>query len=381
MTGEFCSSTHPPLPPTTEDDRKSCLRLLRSRRVGPATYRRLLAQHGSAAKSLAALPDMAREAGVKDYRVCPPAVAEAEWTAGRTAGARLIFEGEADYPSALSEIDDAPPMLWMLGDRALLRRPLIALVGARNASSLGTRMARKLAQELGEAGFTIVSGLARGVDAAAHDAALPLGTIAVMAGGVDVLYPAENAGLAEKIGKQGLRLSDQPMGLQPQARHFVARNRIISGLACATVVIEAAARSGSLITARGALDQGRDVLAVPGHPFDARASGCNMLIRDGATLIRSAQDVIEALGPQADPVAPELPLGPVPHAPGPPVQSATTRLQHADILARIGHTPMAEDQLIRSLGATHNMVSSLLMDLELEGQITRNAGGLIARTV
>jgi DNA processing protein len=186
-------------------------------------------------------------------------------------------------------------MLWMIGVASVLQRPMVALVGARNASSLGTRMARKLAQELGEAGFTVVSGLARGVDAAAHDGSFSTGTVAVVAGGVDVIYPAENANLAQKITKNGLRVSDQPNGLHPHARHFVTRNRIISGMAQATIVVEAAAKSGSLITARSALDQGRDVLAVPGHPFDARASGCNMLIRDRACSVRSVDDIIQTL--------------------------------------------------------------------------------------
>jgi DNA processing protein len=187
----------------------------------------------------------------------------------------------------------------LMGDPALLARPMIALVGARNASSLGTRMARRLAEELGEAGYVVVSGLARGIDTAAHHASLATGTVAVMAGGVDIVYPVENAVLAQEIAETGLRLSEQPMHLEPQARHFPRRNRIISGLAKAVVVVEAAAKSGSLITARTALDQGRDVLAVPGHPFDARAGGCNMLIRDGAVLVRSAADVIEALAREA----------------------------------------------------------------------------------
>ena len=235
------SSTHPPLPPTTEDDRFSRLRLLRSRRVGPATYRRLIAEHGTAQNALDALPDIARTAGVSDYKICPEGVIAAELRHAAQTKARLVFEGEAAYPAHLSDIEDAPVCLWMIGQSSLLDRPMVALVGARNASSLGTRMARKLAQELGEAGFTIVSGLARGIDAAAHDAALPTGTIAVQAGGVDTLYPAENANLALRIAQDGLRLSDQPMGLQPQARHFPARNRIVAGLGQVTVVVEAAA--------------------------------------------------------------------------------------------------------------------------------------------
>ena len=271
----------PPLLPTTEEDTVNRLRLLRSRRVGIATNRRLIIEHGSAAAALDALPQIAQASGVSDYAVYPLERVHAELEAGRKAGARLIVEGDPEYPSALGDIDDSPPILWAIGLLALIKRPMVALVGARNVSSLGTRMAKKLGAELSAKGITVVSGLARGIDAAAYLGALAGGTIAVQAGGVDVIYPTENTKLAEDIAKSGLRLSEMPMGLQPQARHFPARNRIISGLAQAVVVVEAAAKSGSLITARNALDQGRDVLAVPGHPFDARAWGCNMLIRDG----------------------------------------------------------------------------------------------------
>jgi len=259
----------------------------------------------------------------------------------------------------------------------------VALVGARNASSLGTRMARALARELGEAGYVVASGLARGVDAAAHLAAVESGTIAVLAGGVDVIYPAENAGLAADIARRGLLLSEQPMGMAPQARHFPHRNRIISGLARAVVVVEAAARSGSLITARDALDQGREVLAVPGHPFDARAAGCNMLIRDGALLVRGGKDVIAALPMEETDEQPELPKRPAapdtPPAPPPDKRSLReTAKLHQQILSRLGPSPLAEDQLIRDLAAPAGRVGPALVDLELDGKITRQAGGLLA---
>jgi DNA processing protein len=382
MAGEINSSTHPPLPPTAEDDRFSWLRLLRSRRVGVSTFWRLMSEHGSAAAALVALPEVARAAGISDYTPCPEAVIHAELKAARRAGAVMLCKGSANYPQSLCDISDAPPILWAVGNLTLLQRPMIAMVGARNASSLGTRMARRMAEDLGQAGFVVVSGLARGVDAAAHLAALPTGTIAVMGGGVDVIYPAENAVLADEIRKDGLILSEQPMGLQPQSRHFPARNRIISGLAQAVVVIEAAAKSGSLITARNALDQGRDVLAVPGHPFDARAAGCNMLLRDGATLARSAEDVIEALG------APERPLPlPVPRPADLPLPEPSrmqrglraTAALHQKILDRLGPSPLAEDQLIRDLGSSSTDVTPVLVDLELDGQITRAPGGLVSR--
>ena len=373
------SSTHPPLPPTPEDEQFARLRLLRSRRVGISTYKRLLIEHGTAQNALAALPEAARAAGVAGYEICPEGVVRAELRAAHAQGAKLLHIDHPDYPTSLAELDDAPPFLWLLGDPALLSKPMIALVGARNASSLGTRMARSLADDLGEAGFVVVSGLARGVDAAAHLAALPYGTIAVQAGGVDIMYPAENTALAEDIAKQGLRLSEQPMGLQPTARYFPKRNRIISGLARATVVVEAAAKSGSLITARDALDQGRDVLAVPGHPFDARASGGNMLIRDGATLVRNAADILDALGPmQGD--APQLPLEPRPAAKAKPRRTLReTASLHLSILQRLGPSPVAEDQLIRDLQLPSSALTPALIELEMDGQVTRSAGGLLSR--
>ncbi|KAA0912419.1 DNA-protecting protein DprA [Aquicoccus porphyridii] len=376
-------STHPPLPPTTEDDRVLWLRLLRSRRVGISTFYRLIGEHGSIAAALDALPRVAREAGLNDYTPCPETVAVAEMRAARKARAQMICIGEAAYPAQLLDLADPPPILWAQGDPSLLTRPMIALVGARNASSLGGRMARALAADLGNKGHVVVSGLARGIDTAAHKASLATGTIAVMAGGVDVVYPSENTALAAEIEKSGLRLSEMPIGTIPQARHFPRRNRLISGLAGAVVLVEAAAKSGSLITAKCALDQGREVLAVPGHPFDARAAGCNMLIRDGARLVRDAADVIEALAPLA-PAAPEqrqaeMPL--VADIPPPPPEkrslSDTAKL-HRMILDRLGPSPLAEDQLIRDLGAPANTVAPVLVDLELDGRINRQSGGLLS---
>lgn len=375
MTEEQLSSNHPTLPPTTEEDRFSWLRLLRSRKVGPATFRRLLREHGSAQNALAALPEMARAAGIEGYEICPPGVIEAELKAAKAANARLLCLGSADFPSALHDLNDAPPMLWAIGDLSLLQRPSVAMVGARNCSSLGARMARGLATDLGKQGYVIVSGLARGIDTAAHLATVETGTIAVMAGGVDVVYPAENTDLAAEIAGSGLRVSEQPMGVTPQARHFPRRNRIISGLAKAVIVVEAAAKSGSLITARDALDQGRDVLVVPGHPFDARAAGCNLLIRDGATLIRSAEDVIEALPQQANLFEPQQMLQKnLPRTP-----CSTNDLERL-ILTRLGPSPIAEDQLIRDVEATAGEIAPVLVDLELDGRIQRQPGGLLSLT-
>ncbi|MBY6162959.1 DNA-processing protein DprA [Mameliella alba] len=389
MRDESYSSTHPPLPPTTEDHRVAWLRLLRSRRVGATTFWRLLNEHGSAEAAIDALPGVARAAGVENYEACPPQVVQAELAAGHRAGAWLICRGDADYPDDLANLSDAPPVLWGIGDKSALRRPMVALVGARSASSLGIRMARRLAEGLGEAGYVVVSGLARGIDAVAHAGAVQTGTVAVLAGGVDVLYPSENAKLAEEICRQGgCRLSEQPMGLQPIARHFPARNRIVSGLSRGVVVVEAAAKSGSLITARTALDQGREVLAVPGHPMDARASGCNILIRDGASLIRNVEDIIEALPPLDVPRPSDQgrldlpePQAPVVSASERPRKDSTLRKAanlHRMILDRLGPSPLAEDQLIRDLGAPAGKVSPVLTDLELDGQIKRQPGGLLS---
>lgn len=376
-----------------DDDPVDRLRLIRSRRVGAVTYHRLVAEHGSAAAALAALPEVARAAGVEGYVPCPPEVARHEMAQARKAGARMLVPGGPDYPAGLMEMPDAPPLLWLRGDPAWLARPMVAMVGARNASSLGVRMARRLSAALGAAGQVVVSGLARGIDAEAHGAALATGTVAVMAGGVDVIYPEEHASLAARIAEGGCLLSEQPMGLIPQARHFPLRNRIIAGLSRAVVVVEAAARSGSLITARDALDLGREVLAVPGHPFDARAAGCNMLIRDGAVLVRGAEDVLEALGaspgavrqvaagtiaaeedPAPGPVAGVVP-GPMPER-RPLVEMAAL---HGQILARLGPSPVAEDQLIRDLALPAEAVARELVALEMEGQVFRQAGGMLSR--
>jgi DNA processing protein len=364
------------------DDPIDCLRLLRSRRVGAVTYHRLIAEHGSARTALSALPAIARAAGVEGYEICPLGVVVAEQKQGIAARARLLVHGGAGYPAALGDLPDAPPILWANGDLSLLNCPAIGMVGARNASSLGVRMARRLGLGLSEAGFTVVSGLARGIDAAAHAAALEADgrTIAVMAGGIDVIYPAENDALAKAIDARGCRVSEHPPGLEPQARHFPLRNRIVAGLSRAVIVVEAAAKSGSLITAKAALDYGREVMAVPGHPFDARASGCNMLIRDGAVLVRGTEDVLEALGsPSSARPAPETRLAslPGPEVPQRPLKEVA--LLHSMILNRLGPSPLAEDQLMRDLKVTSAELAPELLMLELDGRIARQPGGLLAR--
>lgn len=369
---------HPSDPPnpSRDDDLVDRLRLLRSRRVGVVTYRRLLSEHGSAKAALAALPQVAQAAGVKDYVPFSHDAAVAELRAGRKIGARLVTEKSEGYPVGFADIPDAPPLFWALGDLAVLHRPAVAIVGARNASSLGMRMAKRLAKDLGAAGFSVVSGLARGIDRAAHEGALEGGTVAVMAGGVDHIYPTEHSALAGDIAARGVRLSEMPMGLSPQARHFPARNRIIAGIARAVIVVEAAAKSGSLITAANALDYGRDVLAVPGHPFDARAWGCNTLVRDGATLIRGIDDVLEVVGPATHVASSSV----VPQAaPQPKRNLRDVAHLHRLILDRLSPAPIAEDQLLRDVQAEATEVAPILVDLELDGKIIRTAGGMVAR--
>jgi len=359
--------------PQSENDQTAWLRLARSRRVGPSTFIRLIREHGSAAAALQALPKVASEAGARGYAPCSLEQATKEIEAGHKAGAQMLCLGASDYPPLLALIPDPPPLLWAIGDPALTRKPTVGLVGARNASSIGQRMAAMLASDLGDAGFVIASGLARGVDTAAHKASLETGTIAVLAGGVETVYPRENQKLWESLAEQGLVLSEAPIGTSPQARHFPKRNRIISGLSLGIVVIEGAAKSGSLITARNALDQGREVMAVPGSPLDPRASGCNMLLRDGAALIRSGADVVECL---SGPVQPHLPLE-VPSQPSPTPPARTTNLED-QIKSLLGTTPILEDTVIRETALPAPDIMEAIFDLELAGAIQRHPGGLIS---
>lgn len=377
MAGKDRLFSHPtPFTPPTMEDLLSCLRLARSSRIGPVTYHRLIAEHGSAAAALARLPELAEHAGVRGYAPCPATVAQAEYDRGHRLGARLLVHGGAEYPASLLQLPDAPPVLWALGATDLLSRPQAALVGARNASSLGLRMARRLAQGLGERGVVVVSGLARGIDGAAHGAALASGTIAVLAGGIDRPTPTEHRTLADDIARQGLCLAEAPPGTEAQARHFPQRNRIIAGLALATVVVEAATRSGSLLTARNALDYGREVLAVPGHPLDPRAAGCNMLLRDGATLVRHAEDVLEAMG--EDPVPRAAP--PVRKARPSPAATAPEAAQDAArVLLALGPSPISEEALAEDLRLDGARLARAVLSLELEGRLQRHPGGLLSR--
>jgi DNA processing protein len=370
-------------------ERLDWLRLARSETVGPVTFYTLLRRFGSAAAALDALPHLSRQA-----KAAPRREAEAELAAIDRLGGRLLCWGEPLYPAPLAAVDDAPPVLTVLGRLENLNRmlsaPIVAVVGARNASANGRRLARELAAGLGEEGVVVASGMARGIDAAAHLGALAVGnggTIAVVAGGADIVYPEENRGLYDAIIESGAVIAELPLGSEPQARHFPRRNRIISGISLGVVVVEAAAKSGSLITARYALEQGRDVFAVPGSPLDPRCRGCNDLLRSGATLTETAADIIGQLGPllrdraPLPPLAiraqPRLPLPPRPAiaAPRPPVgEDAALDL----IVEHLGPSPVAVDELVRQCQMSAASVATLLLELELAGRVERHPGNLVS---
>lgn len=359
----------------SDAERLDWLRLIRTENVGPVTFHRLLERYGSADAALRALPDLAHRGGrTKPLRIATRSDAARELDAVGRVGARLIAACEPDYPPALAMIDDAPPLISIMGHAHLLKKAAIGIVGARNASVNGRRFAERLAVELGEAGLLVVSGLARGIDAAAHSGALATGTAAVVAGGVDIIYPEENAELYRRIAEAGVIVAESMVGVQPQARHFPRRNRLISGLSLGVVVVEAALRSGSLITARMALDQGRDVFAVPGSPMDPRAGGPNDLIRQGAVLTESAADVLGALAdvlraPMKEPERGFIQGG----MPGIPSESELNSARYK-VLECLSPTPVPVDELIRGCQLSASVVLTVLLELEIAGRVQRQPG-------
>lgn len=363
-------------PPRTDRERLDWLRLIRSENVGPVTFRTLIERLGDASAALEALPRLARRGGrAEGLKLCAREEAERELSALAELGGRLLYLGEAGYPRLLAAIEDAPPALAVLGQPHLLERPAVAIVGARNASAAGIRIARRLSAELGAAGYVVVSGLARGIDTAAHKGAIESGTVAALAGGLDNIYPPENAELYAAVKAQGVLVSEMPLGTAPQARHFPRRNRLISGLAQGVVIVEAAERSGSLITARLALEQGREVLAVPGSPLDPRAHGTNKLIRAGATLVQSGADILEALevpGRQQF-LEPERPVPSAVSGTAPPDESEIAAAR-AVITELLGPTPVEIDELVRLSGFSPTVVLSVLLELELAGRLERQPG-------
>jgi DNA processing protein len=357
----------------SEQERFDRLRLIRSPRIGPVSYRQLLARFGTAGEAVRAIPDLAARGGGK-ANVADAGAVEREIAASRALGARYLLMGDADYPALLDQFEGAPPALIVRGDAALATGQCIAMVGARNASAAAVRFARTLAQDLGQRGAVVVSGLARGIDTAAHQGSVGSGTIGVIACGLDVVFPPENRDLQAQIGTQGLLVTEHPPGVQPLARHFPARNRIIAGLAVGTVVVEAAPKSGSLITARLAGEAGREVMAVPGSPLDPRAQGCNQLIREGATLIQNADDVLEAVGSIDIRMVRQ---GSFDFA-GEPVSSDVAAGERSAVVALLGHAPVPVDELIRLSGLSPAVVQTVLLELELAERLDRLAGGRVS---
>jgi DNA processing protein len=374
------------------------LRLIRSENVGPVTFHALVRRYGPPAEALEILPELARRGGrKKPIQICTKAAAEQELAQLEKLGGTALACGHAGYPPQLAALDDAPPLLFVRGHPALLERPAVAIVGARNASANGRKMARALAHELALEGLLVVSGLARGIDGAAHGGALESGamdggTCACMAGGVDVVYPPDHRELYAEMVRRGLAVSEMPLGTEPQARHFPRRNRVISGLSLGVVVVEAALKSGSLITARLAGEQGREVFAVPGSPMDPRAKGCNRLLRDGATLVESARDVLDGLAPllRTDPeeaafgafagtpgLAAEL-LGEAGMTAGDPSEAELDQARR-EIAELLDPTPVAVDEIIRQCQFSPAIVTLVLLELELAGRCERHPGNRVAR--
>jgi DNA processing protein len=364
--------------PVSDSERRAWLRLARAPNVGPVTFAHLLARFGSASAALEEVPRLVRRGGGDAASLPSEADARREIDALTELGGQLIASVEPKFPRGLAALEAPPPLIAVLGHEALLGREMIAVVGARNASALGRKLASRLAADLGAAGLVVVSGMARGIDTAAHEGALKSGTCAVVAGGIDVVYPPENAPLYEHIKAEGVIVSEMPLGQPPQARHFPRRNRIISALARGVIVVEAAEGSGSLITANFALEQNREVFAVPGSPLDPRAKGANRLLRQGAVLTETADDVLGVLKPILGGgfQEPARDLGDLPMAGG-PTEAEADRVRSA-IEEALGPTPTAIDELIRLCGAPAAAVLTVILELELAGRLARHPGNRVS---
>lgn len=358
----------------TRDAQFDRLRLIRSPQIGPVSYRQLLARFGSPRAAIEALPDLVRRGGGAKTVLADEGAVAREIDQVAKLGARHIFLDDADYPVLLSHLDNAPPVMCIKGNLALLSRAAVAMVGARNASAGACRFARELAFQLGQMEITVVSGLARGIDTAAHAGSLDNGTVAVIAGGIDNIYPPENGALQDAIAERGLLIAEQPPGTEPRARHFPYRNRIIAGLCAGTVVIEAAPKSGSLITARLAAEAGREVMAIPGSPLDPRSRGCNQLIREGANLVQNAAEVAEIIRPLDIRV-----MAQAPRRVAPPVQPShdSDDREREAVTDLMGLTYVSVDELIRQSGCSQAAVQMVLLEMELAGKLERGAGGMV----
>ena len=368
MDNSYQGTTH-----LSDTARIDCLRLIRSDNVGPRTLRSLVNHFGSARAALERLPELARRGGAaRPGRICTEEDAQRELLAGKKLGVSLVAPTEPHYPPRLAAIDDAPPLLGVRGAVEILMRPMIAIVGSRNASGAGLKFAQTLAHDLGEAGFVIASGLARGVDQSAHRASVRTGTVAVLAGGHDRIYPPEHEDLLIGLLQSGAAISEMPLGHVPRARDFPRRNRLISGVALGVVVVEAAQRSGSLITARIAAEQGREVFAVPGSPLDPRAAGTNDLIKQGATLTTGAADIIDAIAPIM-----ERPIELREPDDTSSIDEPDSR-DRARIVGLLGPSPIGLDDLIRMAGTSPAVVRTVLLELELAGRLERHGAGLVS---
>ena len=373
--------------PLSAAERIACLRLIRSENVGPVTFRELVSHFGNAERALEALPELSRRGGYRQpIRICPREAAEAELQAASAIGARALVVGEPGYPETLAAIDPPPPLIYVKGNAGHLARPMLAIVGARNGSAAGQKLARLFASQIGTAGFVIVSGLARGIDGAAHEAALPTGTVAVLAGGPDNVYPPEHARLQRDISERGCLVTENPPGFAPRGQDFPRRNRIISGLALGVLIVEAARRSGTLVTARMAGEQGREVFAIPGHPLDPRAEGTNGLLKSGATLVTEPDDVLGALLPLLrEPLAPAAGASrgaprPDSAAPldGPGTPPTLEEAERARLIEALGPAPVDLDALARATGLSPRAIQAGLLELALAGRIERHGHHLVS---
>ncbi len=379
----------PPLPTTRIDDgeRLACVRLIRSENVGPVTFRSLIGHFGSAQAALSALPDLSERGGRRrPIRICPAAAAQAELDAADRIGAQPVFMVEPGYPEALAATDGCPPLIYTKGDQRLLSQKSVGIVGSRSASAAGMKLARLFADGLGRAGYVVVSGLALGIDAAAHQAALETGTVAVLAGGLDIVYPPQHTELHTAIAERGCLVSEQPPGFQPRGVDFPRRNRIISGLSKGVVVVEAARRSGSLITARRAADQGRDVFAAPGHPLDPRAEGTNFLIKEGATLVTCAEDIVTGLQPfgrergmeaPSESLLQDMAASRDPHVQPPHIAQD----ERSRITAVLSPAPVNVDELARATDLPIRIVQAVLLELALAGRLEHHGSQLVSLVV
>jgi DNA processing protein len=374
--------------PLSADQRLACLRLIRSENVGPVTFRELVRHCGGPEEALDALPELSRRGGYRQrIRTCSREAAQAELQAAADIGARALIVGEPGYPEALAAVDPPPPLIYVKGNAGHLARPMLAIVGARNGSAAGQKLARLFAARIGAAGFVIVSGLARGIDAAAHEAALATGTVAVLAGGPDNVYPPEHARLQGEIAERGCLVTENPPGFAPRAQDFPRRNRIISGLSLGVLIVEAAQRSGTLVTARMAGEQGREVFAIPGHPLDPRAEGTNRLLKSGATLVTEPDDVLSALSPllreplgqvaaakPASSVRRDAATGDSPQPPLPGLVAA----DRERLLEALGPAPTDVDELARATGLSPRTIQVGLLELALAGRIERHGHHLVS---